>query len=188
MLFLDNGIGCKFWKINYRTIKITSSKISSKVTLMSMARAWPLMKATEKTEETHFHLSVSKWYHKTSSRCCWTASAEISRSTEKSEETHKLSCLCSALPNTCPLAVLCGEHMKLPSQFCIHLFAEKPPSLSQGSDPNPANACRVPFTPWPTPRGLGNDVPTRLQPAWGNGVVQSSTTLQGALKRSTGLC
>ena len=100
---------------------------------MRMAKAWPPMKATEKTEETHFHLSVSKGYHTNSSRCCCKASVQISRSTEKSEEMSKLSCLCSTLADTCPLAVLHAERMKLPQQFCIRSSAEKPPSLSQES-------------------------------------------------------
>lgn len=70
------------------------------------------------------------------------------------------------------LATLHGERMKLPQRFCIHLSAEKPPSLSlsQGSDPNPTNACRVPFTPM-----------SQLVYNLSCEAAQSSTTLQGAL-------
>lgn len=157
------------------------------VSWMRMAKAWPLTKATEKTEEKHFHMSVSKGHHKNSSRCCYIAPVQISAQINWKMRENDYTIV---MPLFRPGWYLLSwgthrEHMKLPQNFCIRLSAEKPSFLSQGSDPNLTNACRVPFMPCLTPRGLGKCVLTCSQPKWGTGGAQCSIMLQEALKWST---
>lgn len=101
----------RFSKTRHKTIKIQPfsqfhpifSSLSEKLSQLNqvrMAKASPLMKATEKTKKTNFHWSVSKGYHTGSSRHHCIASIQILRLTWKSKAVT-----CATVP-PCTIPVL----------------------------------------------------------------------------------